>query len=221
MKTFTRISIAITTVVGLAAVATVAGAQPAQPAPAKPAAPAPTPTATVDKKKAPEPAKPAPTPDKPAPAPAMEMPKPPAEIAGAFKAMSGTWKCVGTAMDPGAGEVPTKGTMKHKLDLDSWWIVSSFTESKKGGYKYTSMSSFDGKKWSRTMFDNMGGRETAESTGMVDNKMTWDGSSTSMMGTMKSRHFEEVKGPREAHIWGEYSQDGKAWMKAYDVTCKK
>jgi hypothetical protein len=84
-----------------------------------------------------------------------------------------------------------------------------------------SMASFDGKKWSRTMFDNMGGRETAESTGMADNKMTWEGSSTSMMGTMKSRHFEEVKGPKEAHIWGEYSQDGKQWMKAYDVTCKK
>jgi hypothetical protein len=124
-------------------------------------------------------------------------------------------------MDPGAGEVPTKGTMKHKMDLDNWWIVSSFVETKKGGYKYTSMASFDGKKWSRTMFDNMGGRETAESTGMADNKMTWEGSSTSMMGTMKSRHFEEVKGPREAHIWGEYSPDGKQWMKAYDVTCKK
>jgi hypothetical protein len=150
------------------------------------------------------------------------MPKAPAELTTVAKAMNGTWKCTGTAMDMAAGkEVPTKATIKNKADLDGWWIVSTFAETKKGGFKFTQLTSFDGTKWSRTMFDNMGGKETAESTGIKDQKMVWEGSSTSSMGTMKSRHTEEVKGPKEVHMSGEYSQDGKAWMKAYDVTCKK
>jgi hypothetical protein len=156
-------------------------------------------------------------------APAATMPKPPADIAAVAKAMVGTWKCTGTAMDAAAKEVPTKGTFKNKSDLDGWWLTTSFAETKKGGFKFTSLMSFDdkAKKWTKTMFDNMGGRETTESTGMKDNKVEWKGTSVGPMGTMQSRHNEQIVSPKEVHMMGEYSQDGTKWMKAYDLVCKK
>ena len=160
--------------------------------------------------------------DKNPPPAAATMPKAPDALVAAAKAMTGTWKCTGQAMDMASNKMaPTKATIKNKADLDGWWIVTSFAETKKGGYKFTELSSFDGTKWTRDMFDNMGGHETDTSTGMADNKMSWEGSSVSSMGTMKSRHTEEVKSAKEIHMSGEYSQDGKTYMQVYDLTCKK
>jgi len=211
MKNFARISISLVTLAGLAGLAAAGDGTTA--AKVKPPTPAP------DVKKAPTPAPPTDA----KPAPAMEMPKVPADVAAAFKAMSGNWKCSGTAMDLTMKEIPTKGAFKAKMDLDGWWIVTSFTESKKNGFKMTQYSTFDAKaaKWTATSFDNMGSHETTESAGMKDNKMVWEGSAMSPMGTMKSRHTEELKGPKETHMMGEYSMDGKSWMKAYDMSCKK
>jgi hypothetical protein len=209
MNTFARLSISLLTLAGLAGIAAAGD-------PAAKGAPAP----TADKKAAPTPT-PTPT-DKAAPVAPAGMPKPGAEIAGAFKAMSGNWKCAGTSIGPDMKtEIPTKGTIKNKMDLDKWWIVTSMAETKKGGYKFTSYTSFDGKKWTRAMFDNMGGHDFTESTGMKDNKMVWDGTSVGMGMTMKSRHTEQVVSPKEIKLIGEYSMDGKQWMKGYDVTCKK
>lgn len=157
------------------------------------------------------------------PPPAATMPKPPADITAVAKVMTGTWKCTGTAVGMDGKEAPAKGTFKNKSDLDGWWITSSFTETKKGGYKFTSFSSFDEKtrKWTKSMFDNMGGRETTESTGMKDNKVLWTGSASGPMGAMQSRHTEDIVSPKEVKMSGEFSADGKAWMKAYDMVCKK
>jgi hypothetical protein len=219
MKNLTRISITLVTLAGLASVAVAGdGAKPAAPAPADKKAPAPAPT-------------PAPTADKAAPvapdkaAPAFVAPKPAPELAAAFKAMSGNWKCTGTAMTgPEMKEGPTKGTVKSKMDLDNFWIVTTYAETKKGGFKVNEYSSFDAttKKWKRLMIDNMGGHEISESSGMTDNKMVWDGAATGMGMTMKSRHTETIVGPKEMKMLGEYSMDnGKTFQKAYDVTCKK
>lgn len=155
--------------------------------------------------------------------PTAAAPKPPEQVTTAAKAMTGTWKCTGQAMDMATNKMgPTKATIKSKADLDGWWITTSFAETKKGGFKFTEMSSFDGTKWTRDMFDNMGGHETATSTGMTDNKMAWEGTSTSAMGSAKSRHNEEVKSAKEVHMTGEYSMDGgKTYNQVYDLTCKK
>jgi hypothetical protein len=41
------------------------------------------------------------------------------------------------------------------------------------------------------------------------------------MGSTQSRHTEDIKSPKEVHMSGEFSSDGKTWVKAYDMVCKK
>lgn len=224
MKNFARISISLVVLAGFAGVATAgdgSAAKPAAPAPTKAPAPPKTP---ADTKATPAPADKAATPADTKAAP-MAMPKPAPEIAAAFKAMGGTWRCDGIIMGGAdmSTEIKTKGTMKSKMDLDGFWIVASFSETKKGGFKLVDYSSFEPttKKWTRIMTDNMGGHEVTTSTGMNGNKMVWEGTANGMGMSMKSRHTEEVVSPKETKISGEYSMDGKSYKKMYDMTCKK
>src|SRR4029079_8315112 len=155
MKLFTRTSLSLFTVAALAGVALAGPGDKTNP------------PATGDKTNPPA---------------AATMPKAPEALLTPAKAMTVTWKGTGQAMDMASNKMaPTKATIKNKADLDGWWIVTSFAETKKGGYKFTELSSFDGTKWSRDMFDNMGGHETDTSTGMADNKMSWEGNSVSSM----------------------------------------
>jgi len=176
------------------------------PAPSKPAPPAPGPKAP-------------PTDKAPAPA-AMEAPKPAPELTAAAKAVAGNWKCKGTMMTPG-GEQPMKATMKIKLALDGFWAQTSFSELKKGGFKFESFRTFDGKKWHSLMVDNMGSQEVGVSDGPKDGKTVWETTSRSAMGDAKARHYEEMAG-KEMKMWGEWSMDkGKTWVKGYEATCTK
>jgi len=77
------------------------------------------------------------------------------------------------------------------------------------------------KKWVSVSMDNMGASSRSTSAGMVDNKITWEGKGEMGPMTMWSKDYEEMKGPKEIHMWGEMSMDGKKWMPGYDVTCKK
>jgi hypothetical protein len=200
-----------------------AGTPAAKPAEAaKPAAGAPAPKM--------EPAKPAPPAGeaaKPAAPPKMEPPKPAPEIDAAFKVISGTWKCTGTASGPDGASMPIDYTMSFKLDLDKFWIVGTMaskkTKANPVAYKFTSYSTYDAaaKKWTRVMMDNMGGWEQGTSTGMANNVMAWEGKGNGMGMTYQSKHTEEVKGPKETHMVGTMSMDGKNWMPMYEATCKK
>lgn len=220
MKSHVRVSIALSAMT----MAISANAFAGDPAPAKaPAAPAAKPAAPAPAAK---PATPAPA-AKPAIPPAkdakpMGPPAPPAELAAMFKSMQGNWKCIGKAMTPG-GEMPMTATFKSKMDLDKWWIMSSFAETgRKGGYKFSAYTGYDGKVWSRVMVDNMGGASRVETAGPKDNKLTWEGTNWSMMGTIKVRDHEEMVSPKEQKMWGEMSMDnGKTWTKGYESTCKK
>jgi hypothetical protein len=166
---------------------------------------------------------PAPPADK-APA-AAEMPKPPAELGEVAKMMAGTWKCTGQAFmdmkDPTKG-TDMKATITHKLDLNNWWIQSSFSGSGKFPLKFTSFTTYDAgtKKWYRFGADNMGGARTVSSSGMKDNKMVWEGDARSPMGTAKIRETEEMT-KDGMHVSGEMSMDGKTWGKTHDAICKK
>jgi hypothetical protein len=220
MRNLMQIVISMSIVAGLG---TVAAAQPAKPVPPPPPA----------EKKAPPPAKPPttppakPTPPTPAPpvtqpATPPAMPTPPAEVAAFVKANTGTWKCTGKTFMPDGTSMDMKATMKTKFALDNFWAQTTFAETKKKGYKFESYRTFDGKKWHGVMTDNMGGQEVSWSDGPKENKVTWEATSRSMMGDAKSRHYEEMAGPKELKMWGEYSMDkGKTYTKMYEATCKK
>jgi len=223
MKSHLRVSLVLAALVAVSANA-FAGDPPKAPAAGAPAAKPATPAA--------KPATPAAKPATPA-APAKESkpaadakpmgpPPPPAELGAMFKAMQGNWKCVGKAMTPG-GEMPMTATFKSKMDLDKRWIMSSFAETgRKGGFKFSAYTGYDGKVWSRVMVDNMGGSSRVETTGPKDNKLTWEGTNWSMMGTVKVRDHEEMVSPKEQKMWGEMSMDnGKTWTKGYESVCKK
>jgi hypothetical protein len=122
---------------------------------------------------------------------------------------------------PDGSAQPMKATMKTKVALDNFWAQTTFAETKKGGYKFESYRTFDGKKWHGVMVDNMGGSEVSTSDGPKENKVVWESMSRGPMGEAKSRHHEEMVG-KELKMWGEWSMDkGKTWVKGYEATCKK
>jgi len=189
---------------------------------AKPAAGAPVPAAKPvapadAAAKAPPPAEP----------PKMEPPKPAPEVAEMFKAMQGTWKCTGSASMMDGKSVPMDFNITFKLDLDKFWIVGTFASKKTKAnpmvFKFTEYATFDAatKKWVRVMVDNTGGWEQATSTGMANNTMVWEGKAAGMGMSYMTKHTEEVKGPKETHLVGEMTVDGKKWMPMYEATCKK
>lgn len=216
MKTHTKISLILASTLGLAGSALAQAPKEKAPDMKKaPAAGAPAPAAMP---KAPE------APKK------MEAPKPPAEIAELAKTMVGTWKCTGKAtMNPAD---PTqmsdmKSTMTYKVDatMDKFWITGTMASQSKPTVKGMMHTTYDttAKKWYRVGVDNMGGSETAWSTGVKDGKVVWDGDARMPgMGTMKTRTTETMAaGGKEITIVAEGTMDGKTWLKGWEATCKK
>lgn len=161
---------------------------------------------------------------KPAPAPAMEMPKPSKEVTDMGKAMTGTWKCTGTALMGPGNMADVKGTATIKTDLDGFYIQNTVSiGAGKMIYKFHDYTAFDGKKWHRYGVDNMNGAREAESTGPGgDGKIVWEGQGSQMGKVMKFKDTEEMGKDKSFHTVGEVSMDGgKTWTKEHDITCKK
>lgn len=200
MKSFTNVSIALAMTVGFASVAVAGDAK--------------APDAKAPAKEAPK---------------KMEMPKPPQELADMSKSMLGTWKCTGKAvMDPSK---PTemadmKMTMKFTNDknLGGWWLTGTMDSPMFKGVMYMTYDTGQ-KKFYSAMIDNWGGSQTMWSTGVKDNKLSWEGESRSSMPGMekaKMRETHDMSDPKAGHkMMGEYSMDGKTWTKAWEATCKK
>jgi hypothetical protein len=217
MTKFSKIAIAMVTMVGMAGVA-MAG-DPKAPAPAPKADP------KADAAKTP-----APAPADAKAAPKMEMPKPAPEIAEMAKGKTGTWKCDGTTMGMDMKEAKFKGTMKSKSDLDGFWIHDSFEGTAGEGktamkFKMEAFTTFDAasKKWHSMSVMNDGGHMMGTSDGVKDNKME---TVSDTMGPMGSGQFKDHADMSDAkkgvHMWGEMTMDkGKTWNKVYDMMCKK
>lgn len=209
MKSFTNISIALALTVGFTSIAVAGDAK----------APAPTPAKKEE-------AKPA---DAKKDAPKkMEPMKAPAELAELAKTISGSWKCAGkAAMDPAK---PTemsdmKMTMKMKTDMGGWWIVGSMDAG--AMFKGEQYITYDptAKKFISMMRDSMGGSEMSTSMGPKDNKVVWEGDARSSMPgmtAMKVRTTHDMSDMKAGvKMTGEFSMDGKTWMKGWEATCKK
>ena len=159
----------------------------------------------------------------------MEMPKPADQISARVKAMSGTWKCEGTAAGMDGKDQKFTGTMTSKTDLDGWWVHDSFSGTMGGAtpmkFKFESFSTFDknANKWRTVMVDNWGGQMIGTGDDMKDGKSETTSDSFDMMGKgMMKDHTDVSDMKKGAHMWGEGSHDGgKTWNKAYDMVCKK
>ena len=210
MKTFSRVTMVIIGMTGLAA------AQPkADPKAADPkAAPKTADAKAADAKAAPK-----------ADAGGMPEMKPPAELADMAKAAAGTWHCKGQGMDHSMKMQDMTATMKLKLDLNGWWMHGSF-ESKMGKepFAFESFTTFDpaSKKWKRVMAETGGGWATGESAGGKD-KVDWEMTAHSAMGEAMFRDHEDMSDAKAGvKMWGEFSADkGKTWTKVYEMACKK
>lgn len=151
---------------------------------------------------------------------------PPAELTTLAKGIAGTWRCKGQGMDHTMKMVDTTGTMTIKLDVNGWWLHSTF-ESKMGKepFKFESFSTFNPatKRWTRVMVESGGNWATGESAGMKDNKVDWHLTTHSPMGDAMFRDHEDMTDPKAgAKMSGEFSTDqGKTWTKVYELTCKK
>ena len=160
----------------------------------------------------------------------MEMPKAPQEVADRVKAMSGTWKCTGTAAGMDGKDMKFVGSMKSKADLDGFWVHDSFDGTMGDGkaamhYKFEAFATFDpaSKKWRNTMVDNMGGQMAGTADPMKDGRMDTTGEVMDTSGKSQFKDHVDVSDMKKgAHMWGESSRDnGKTWNKVYDMLCKK
>lgn len=200
MKSFTKISIALAMTVGMTTAAVAGDAKaPEAKAPAKKE----------------EPKK-------------MEMPKPAPELVELGKTMSGNWKCTGKGlMDPSKPNdwMDMKMTMKMSNDMGGMWIKGAMD----GGamFKGEMYVTFDPvmKKFVMMMRDSMGASEMRTSTGMKDNKMVWEGDARMPMPGMSAMKVRETNDMTDMKaglkLTGEYSMDGKTFMKMWEATCKK
>ena len=158
----------------------------------------------------------------PAAAPA-KPPGPPVELVGMAKSMAGTWKCTGKA-EMGGVTGDLKGSLTHKTDLDGFWMVSSLTATAgKATFHATFMTTFDpgSKRFYRQSATGHGGHGTEWGT-VEGTKTSWEGEDFFAGNNHKVRGTDEMVSAKEAHITGEYSDDGgKTWKLDHDVTCKK
>lgn len=203
MKTLTKITLAVCSL----GFSTLALAGDAAKAPAPPA-------------KA-EPAKAAPA--------KMEAPKPSAEITEMGKMMVGSWKCTGKMMtDPTKPDqmMDMKMTMKMAMDLNNFWIKGTMDGAMFKG-EVTFAYDSGQKMYVNIVRDSMGAYEMKWSSGMKDNKIVWDGDAympmmNGMGGKMKVRETNDMTDMKAGlKLTGEYSKDGKAYLKVWEATCKK
>lgn len=158
----------------------------------------------------------------------MKPPTPAPEVAQAAKDMGGSWKCEGKVPESPMGPAhAVTGTMTWKLDLDKFWLMGNYAEKRTKQnpmpYKFVEHRTFDttAKKWHSVSVDNMGGWVEGTAGAPDGNKVTWEGKGYMGGMTMTSHAWEEHKSPKEMHVWGEMSMDGKKYMPAFDVTCKR
>ena len=161
---------------------------------------------------------------------ADEPPKPSQQILERAKATAGTWKCEGTSPGMDGKEGKLAGTYSSKLDLDGFWIHTSFNGGMVGGktnlkFKFESYATFDPglEKWREVFVDNFGGQMVGTAAAMKDGTLDTTSDSQDLMGkgTMTD-HLDLGDPTKGAHLWGEGSHDGgKTWAKLYDMTCKK
>ena len=157
----------------------------------------------------------------------MEAPKPSAEITEMSKVMVGSWKCTGKMwMDPTKPDqsMDMKMSMKMALDMNGFWVKGSMDGAM---FKGEVTFAYDGaqKKFVNIVRDSMGAYEMKWSTGMKDNKIVWDGDAympAAMGGKMKVRETNDMTDMKAGlKLTGEYSTDGKSYLKFWEATCKK
>jgi hypothetical protein len=163
------------------------------------------------------------TADKPA---GMAEHKPPAELTEMAKGAAGTWRCKGQGMDHTMKMADMTGTLKQKLDLDNWWIHSSFESNMgKEPFHFEEFTTFDPetKKWKRVIVESGGGWGAGESSGLHDNKVDWELAMHTMMGESTFRDHVDLSDPKAGmKMRGEFSPDkGKTWVTVYEMACKK
>jgi hypothetical protein len=160
----------------------------------------------------------------------MEMPKPPAEIAAMMKSMGSNLKCTGTFSAMGT-DMPLKGTMTAKSDLDGWWVHDSYKatvtgpDKKPQTFKMEGYGTYDAtaKKYRRVAVMNDGGLMVSSSDGPdASGHMTGMADTYGPHGQGMMKETMDMSDPKAGvKMTGEMSMDkGKTWTKVYEVTCK-
>jgi hypothetical protein len=198
MKSFSKITFATLTMIGLTGLA-VAGDPKADP-------------------KAPPKADPK--------APAMAMPTAPDEIAAMAKGMTGNISCKGTFTGtPDGKPVPLNATYKAGLELNKFWIHGTYTaKMDKNTFQFEEYTTYDAgsKTWKRVMVMNDGGMMWG--TAKADaTKQEWEMTTDGPHGQGMFRdHVDMSDAKAGVKMKGEMSMDkGKTWMPVYEETCKK
>ena len=202
--------------VSMVAVSGVAGAQPAvKPAAGAPAVPA-------------KPAKPvASMPVATMPSPPPPAPTAPAELADLAKTLGGSWKCTGTGKGMDGSDIKMTATVKNRLDLDKYWLVTETTVKEgKQTLKMVAYTTYASGKWRRIQMMNDGTQLVGTSDGPKDAKTMFnlDGmGGMAGMGSFQMRDEMDMTNVKAGTVLtGTMSMDkGKTWMPVYSMTCKR
>ncbi|HEY0192061.1 MAG TPA: hypothetical protein VGC42_13165 [Kofleriaceae bacterium] len=178
-------------------------------------------------------AQPKPAETRPAPPPSNGPTPAPAALADRAKALSGTWSCKGQSLDRTNKLVDSTATMKIKLDLDGWWLHTSYEAKGKEPFHFEQFVTYDevAKKWKSIMAETGGEWNVGESDGPQNGKLDFaitshlPGWLAQVMGGKTETQFrdhEDASDPKAGlKLTGEVSFDGKAWTTVYNMTCKK
>jgi uncharacterized protein DUF1579 len=163
--------------------------------------------------------------DKPASAPPPQAVPKPAPQLEQMKLFIGNWKCTGTQhTTPMFGPEHTfTATASAKPDVDGFWQQFTYEEKKSKdhpGMKLLGLWGYDvaGKRFIRAGGSNLGGWDSASSTGFSGDKMVWTGDLSGPTGRMPFRQTFTRKGDKEWSFRLELNPAG-TWIALSDVTC--
>ena len=144
------------------------------------------------------------------------------DIDAAAKSLIGTWRCQGNMVSLETGKLAdSKGVLKTSIDLDHWWITSTYVEAKKVGVKFTTHRTYDASNhvWTRLDITNIGRYAISSAPPAVDGEQRFMSVPGKNEPTLRA--IERADG-KTISITSDSTRDGgKTWARLYELTCKK
>jgi hypothetical protein len=157
---------------------------------------------------------------KEAPAP----PRPAAELAQ-VKLFLGTWRCKGKRVDAQGKERPTRATVRSRLDLGGFWVVSDFRGRLPSGRPLRSVAYWGwdaaAKKLVQHGFNTLGSRVTATSSGWEGDKMVFDTELVTAAGEKAATRSVFTKKGKRRFLFETLRQVGTEWKTVAEHDCRK
>jgi hypothetical protein len=139
---------------------------------------------------------------------------------------TGAWSCFGRQNDSVFGSAHPIDTLQvSTTDLGGFWLIMRYTELRTGDNDHPATGvytyGFDGKQYTATWNDSLGGFGTQTSPGWQGNKLVLTGDYTVDGQKIPARDtFEQASSVQVVHT-AELQVNGNQWITLQSETCSK